>query len=272
MSAQKLSSTEVEQPGDVDFASEESSKIPKKTLDSVWLLIDGVRVYELKPFTSARIGRLEVNDIVFDDHRVSREHAVLKHSGNEVILVDLASTHGTYIDGQRVHHQVLNFGEMFCIVSHELQLCRERPTFSNFRTTIRILNPSSHYATHRRLRFSGVLADLPLFRIIQFIHDEKLSGVMLLQPENKIGPVLYFMAGELIHVENMGLLSALITMPRHEPGLPYFFYHETDFPKRTIHVSTPTFLMQYCRNEELRLTARGRLSKFGTGYSGVCVR
>jgi hypothetical protein len=250
----------------------ESDKTPNKTIDSVWLLIDGVRVFELKPFTSARIGRLEVNDIVFDDHRVSREHAVLKHSGNEVTLVDLASTHGTYIDGQRVHHQVVHFGQTFCIVSHELELCSERPTFSNFRTTIRILNPSSHYCTHRRLRFSGVLADMPLYRIIQFIHQEKLSGVMLLQPDNKIGPVLYFRAGELIHVENIAMLSALIPMPRHDPVLPYFFYHETDFPKRTINVSTPTFLMQYCRNEDLRLTARGRLSKFGTGHGGLCAR
>ncbi len=271
MITKEVTSKAAEQ-GAVSDINHDADKDHRKTLDSVWLLIDGVRVYELKPFTSARIGRLEVNDIVFDDHRVSREHAVLKHSGNEVTLVDLASTHGTYIDGQRVHHQIVNFGETFCIVSHELELCAERPTFSNFRTTIRILNPSSHYSTHRRLRFSGVLADMPLYRIIQFIHEEKLSGVMLLQPDNKIGPVLYFTTGELIHVENIGMLAALIPMPRHEPGLPYYFYHETDFPKRTIHVSTPTFLMQYCRNEDLRVTARGRLSKFGTGYSGLCAR
>jgi hypothetical protein len=271
MTAKEVASNSTEQ-GVLSHNHDDTQTNQKKSLDSVWFLIDGVRVFELKPFTSARIGRLEVNDIVFEDHRVSREHAVLKHSGNEVTLVDLASTHGTYIDGQRVHHHVLNSGETFCIVSHELEMCMERPTFSNFRTTIRFLNPSSHYSTHRRLRFSGLLADMPLYRIIQFIHEEKLSGVMLLQPDNKIGPVLYFKAGELIHVENMAMLSALIPMPRHEPGLPYYFYHETDFPKRTIHVSTPTFLMQYCRNEDLRMTARGRLSKFGTGYSGLCAR
>jgi adenylate cyclase len=50
-----------------------------------------------------RIGRaVDRNDIVLHDGQVSREHAIVKRTGNGFVLVDLNSANGTYLAGQRI--------------------------------------------------------------------------------------------------------------------------------------------------------------------------
>ena len=49
-----------------------------------------------------RIGRAETNAIVLTDDIVSGEHVELRKIGHDWELVDLESTNGTYIDGERV--------------------------------------------------------------------------------------------------------------------------------------------------------------------------
>ena len=46
-----------------------------------------------------------------------------------MMLVDLASTHGSYVNGERIDRCVLNFGDTIRIVNHELTLsARSRKT------------------------------------------------------------------------------------------------------------------------------------------------
>lgn len=49
-----------------------------------------------------RIGRLPDNDVKLDAAAVSRHHAELRQEGEAVVLVDLDSANGTFIDGQRL--------------------------------------------------------------------------------------------------------------------------------------------------------------------------
>ncbi len=49
------------------------------------------------------LGRAAGNDMVINSARVSREHACLLRQGWRVILEDLGSTNGTYLNGERVH-------------------------------------------------------------------------------------------------------------------------------------------------------------------------
>jgi FHA domain len=47
------------------------------------------------------IGRLE-GDLVVEDPEVSRRHAVLRRSGGSVVVEDLDSTNGTFVNGERI--------------------------------------------------------------------------------------------------------------------------------------------------------------------------
>ncbi len=59
---------------------------------------------ERSPFT---IGRKTDKDLVIADPRISRDHAEIVMQGDEVMLVDVGSRHGTYVNGAKVERQKL---------------------------------------------------------------------------------------------------------------------------------------------------------------------
>lgn len=63
-----------------------------------------------KSFTvngSLTIGRSHTNQIILKDAKISRQHAELKVQGGECILIDLNSSNGTAVNGQKVHEHIL---------------------------------------------------------------------------------------------------------------------------------------------------------------------
>ena len=69
----------------------------------------GERFYLDRP--SVSIGRDPSADIFLNDITVSREHAVLHVSGNEVSVADAGSLNGTYVNGISVDRAVLRNGD-----------------------------------------------------------------------------------------------------------------------------------------------------------------
>ena len=54
------------------------------------------------------IGRDEVEcDVILPDNRVSSQHARIKRDGEELVIHDLASLNGTFVNGLSVQKQVL---------------------------------------------------------------------------------------------------------------------------------------------------------------------
>src|SRR5688572_7032264 len=60
------------------------------------------RTETLRFTETVRIGRAETNGIVLNDDVVSSEHLELRKNGDGWEIVDLDSTNGTFIDGERV--------------------------------------------------------------------------------------------------------------------------------------------------------------------------
>jgi pSer/pThr/pTyr-binding forkhead associated (FHA) protein len=71
------------------------------------------------------LGRRPYNDIVIDNLAVSGEHAVLQMSGGEVILEDLNSTNGTYLNGKAVKKQQLQNGDSIEIGKYKIKFVGE---------------------------------------------------------------------------------------------------------------------------------------------------
>jgi pSer/pThr/pTyr-binding forkhead associated (FHA) protein len=67
------------------------------------------------------LGRRPYNDIVIDNLAVSGEHAVIQMSGSEVILEDLNSTNGTYVNGKAVKKQTLQSGDAIEIGKYKIK-------------------------------------------------------------------------------------------------------------------------------------------------------
>jgi hypothetical protein len=194
------------------------------------------------------MGRLESNDVVLDDYKVSREHAVLKYAGGEFTLVDLASTHGTFINGERIDRAGVRFGDRIQITNHEIVLSPEMPVLADGHRPIQ--SPKSARTLDRRLKFFGGLNEFPLLTLVQFLHQEKQSGLLLLELGQTPGPHIYFLEGDIIHVSEGENLAELMTRTQHDPSLFFYFHHETNFPPRTIEEATPNYLMSLCQSHD----------------------
>lgn len=66
--------------------------------------------FEMQPKVMT-IGRLGTCDIVLDDQNVSRQHAEIHPMGERFELLDLGSTNGCRVNGQRVQRHVLVDGD-----------------------------------------------------------------------------------------------------------------------------------------------------------------
>jgi len=219
-------------------------------LSPAYLVVDDEVIYEVAPNSVVNIGRLDTNDIVLDDYKVSREHAVLKFSKTEFTLVDLASTHGSFVNDVRVDRSVVDFGDTIRIVGHVLTICREMPQDITNSDSDTHVAPRMARSLDRRLKFFGGLNEFSLLTLVQFLHQEKQSGLLLLEVGQMPGPRIYIQDGEIIHVSQGENLADLLVRKNHEQSLFFYFHHETNFPARTVTQSTPNFLMSLCHTHD----------------------
>lgn len=88
--------------------------------------IDGVVIKEVQ-LTKERttLGRRPYNDVVIDNLAVSGEHAALQMNGSEVLLEDLNSTNGTYVNGKAVKKQALQNGDTIEVGKYKIKFVSE---------------------------------------------------------------------------------------------------------------------------------------------------
>jgi pSer/pThr/pTyr-binding forkhead associated (FHA) protein len=212
-----------------------------------YLVRDDAVVYKISPNSALNIGRHETNDIVLDDHKVSREHAVLKYSDGQFTLIDLASTHGTFINGEGIVRQAVAPGAKIQIVDHELFLTDAIP--ESLRNA-KVIQPKASRMLDRRIKFFGGINEISLLTLVQFLSQEKQTGLLVLETGTDLCPYLYFQDGEITHVTEIDGLAELMTRQHHDPSLFFYFHHETQFPERSIPQSTPRFLMELCHQHD----------------------
>jgi hypothetical protein len=70
----------------------------------------------------ALIGRSELSDMVIESRFVSRQHALLIRDQNTVILIDLKSRNGTFVNSRRVSSEVLRDNDIITIGNHRIKL------------------------------------------------------------------------------------------------------------------------------------------------------
>jgi adenylate cyclase len=127
-----------------------------------------VRVVELRDGDSARVGRMEGADIRLEDVSVSRAHAMFSASTSGVVVSDLSSTNGTYVNGRAVIAPVdLQASDVVDIGPFKLSVMLSGTEAANAttvsgRTMTAQLRPTQTVVLVARLRgFRGMKATLP---------------------------------------------------------------------------------------------------------------
>jgi pSer/pThr/pTyr-binding forkhead associated (FHA) protein len=89
--------------------------------------IDDVVIKEVQ-LTKDRttLGRRPYNDIVIDNLAVSGEHAAILMNGAEVVLEDLNSTNGSYVNGKAIKKQALQNGDAIEIGKYKIKFVADQ--------------------------------------------------------------------------------------------------------------------------------------------------
>ncbi len=94
--------------------------------------IDGAVIKEVQLAKErTTLGRRPYNDIVIDNLAVSGEHAVLSIVDGAVIIEDLRSTNGTYVNGQPILRQTLNHGDLLDIGKYKIRFVQQQVSASS---------------------------------------------------------------------------------------------------------------------------------------------
>jgi pSer/pThr/pTyr-binding forkhead associated (FHA) protein len=85
-----------------------------KNTPTAFVIVNGARVVILdQPVT--KIGRKKDNHIVVNNEFVSRYHAQIQSIEGQYFIVDLKSTVGTSVNGERVQHTLLKPGDVISL-------------------------------------------------------------------------------------------------------------------------------------------------------------
>lgn len=85
------------------------------------------RSHSLSAATVTSVGRARANDIVVDDVAVSSQHCRIRPEQGRLVLYDLESSNGTYVNERRVSRHVLSAGDVIRLGETCLELRIEAP-------------------------------------------------------------------------------------------------------------------------------------------------
>jgi hypothetical protein len=88
-------------------------------LPVAFLVVSGQQIFRLEAENVA-IGRRLDNDLVIDNPRVSRKHALIQVKEGRFVIQDLHSTAGTLVNGRRIRSMVLEPGDVIRLAEAEL--------------------------------------------------------------------------------------------------------------------------------------------------------
>ncbi|GEM_PF-6236861 len=89
---------------------ETSHKVPELHV------IENGKVTQMLPIDKTiQIGRSPANDVVLKEPKVSRKHAEIQSVGGKYVLMDLESSNGTYVGGQKIKEYILQPGDEIVI-------------------------------------------------------------------------------------------------------------------------------------------------------------
>lgn len=171
------------------------------------------------------IGRGGELDIVLVEDMVSRKHAKLSTQAGKIVIQDLGSTNGTFVNGEKIKRARLKEGDRVLIGTSILKLIVATDS-SNLGATKDELNAAldniGRKQQHKTDITAGDIAELPLPDMLTLLSTNKKTGVLAVKSEDGDGSV-YLKAGRIFYAvfnenDELGPLKALFRMIALETG------------------------------------------------------
>jgi hypothetical protein len=131
-------------------------------------------VFPLPGEGSLVLGRESDSELVLFEDLVSRRHAELVVKDGDVILRDLGSTNGTFVNGQRVKKARLAIGDRVLVGSSLMKLVPAPPG-------AQATPPVIVTRTRSQAAMQGKIEEVPLPDLVQLVASSRKSGVLVLK-------------------------------------------------------------------------------------------
>jgi pSer/pThr/pTyr-binding forkhead associated (FHA) protein len=150
------------------------------------------------------VGRVSDVDILLLDEKVSRKHAKISTHGGKVMIEDLASRNGTFVNGARIRSTELKEDDLIIIGSSTIKLLSVsdlKPRVTPSAVPAGTQMPEGPAAGSALI--SGSIREMPLPDLLQLFTSSRKSGVMTIRSDRGVGKV-YLREGHVYHAEIEG--------------------------------------------------------------------
>jgi pSer/pThr/pTyr-binding forkhead associated (FHA) protein len=153
------------------------------------------------------LGRVSDVDVLLLDEKVSRKHAKISTHGGKVVIEDLASRNGTFVNGARIRSTELKEGDQIIIGSSTIRLVSINDLKPQAATSSAAPAgaPSAEIpaGAASSALISGSIREMPLADLLQLFANSRKSGVMTIRSGRGAGK-LYLREGHVYHAEIEG--------------------------------------------------------------------
>lgn len=154
------------------------------------------------PVTGEReiiIGRSSDLDVVLVEDMVSRRHARVTLQGDVLMIEDLGSTNGTFVNGEKIKRARLKEGDRVLIGTN---IIRVAVTDAGERSETDARTRTADVTVPRRTTqvrtMTGTIEEVPLVDLLQLFSTSKKSGVLVLHRDGDVGRI-YLRRGAIVH-------------------------------------------------------------------------
>lgn len=200
---------------------------------------------QIQPNDRLLVGRSRGCELQLPDGDASRRHAEIVPDEEGFLLRDLASTNGTFVNGERVREHRLRPGDRIQIGSSTITFCQvHAPLEGADRSddkTILVERPVAGDV------FQGDLAQIPAFAVLQILEMGRKTGVLHVDAESGAGR-LWFEGGRPVHADTKGQtgFDAALSLVNAATGR-FTFEPQAQLPDSTITASVTELLLEASR-------------------------
>ncbi len=206
------------------------------------------------------IGRSNELDVVLVEDMVSRKHAKIACSSDALLIEDLGSTNGTFVNGEKIKRARLKEGDRVLIGTSIVRVAltdAQGGSGEVREAEARARMQSAALRTSQVRTMTGTIEDIPLVDLLQLFATSKKAGVLVIHRDEDVGR-LYLRKGQIAHASvndntDVGPLKSIYRLLTWERGM--FELEAPDDREFTeeLDLSTEAILMEGIRQlDELR--------------------
>ena len=143
------------------------------------------------------IGRSSDLDMVLVEDMVSRKHAKISTQGNQIVIQDLGSTNGTFVNGEKIKKVRLKEGDRILIGTSIIKLVTADgmagavapQSEAEAREKLEVNASRRAQVSTQGRPMSGTIEEIPLPDLLQLLSTSRKSGVLTIRSDRGVGKI-----------------------------------------------------------------------------------